>query len=209
MDDQIYEVLQSYKDAIDLLLTKVDQLEQEKVALSESFTELQKLVVDNLLNPIKEATDNYEREERFADFEDNYGEKFEPYAEPMKKIEGDEDYNLTRDAFDQYEQLEEPKPEMDDYVDEVIKGVDEKITAIKEIFGVAEDEKLEVTSENGKTEISVDDEKVAEVDEAGNVETEEPAAEETAEESVEEESETEDDPEEIEEYERRLREELF
>lgn len=207
-DNQIYEVLKSYKDAIDSILDKVDQLEQEKAALAESFTELQKLVVDNLLNPIKEATEDYEREERFSDFEDKYGARFEPYTETMKKVEGDDDYDVTRDAFDQYEQMPEPRPEEGDYVDQVLQGVEERVNAIKEVFGITDDQKVETVTEDGKTEVKVDGEKIAEMED-GEVKTDVP--EEGDKEVVEEteEEETIDDPAEIEEYEKKLREEIF
>lgn len=194
-DKEIYEVLDSYRQALDFLVEKVDALEQENTAMKEQFSGLEQVLYEGILNPAKEAIDTAEREDRFEDFNSKYGEQLGGYNDKLASIEGD-DFDLTRTAFDNYDSIpDEEKPDSDEYVNALIEQVDEQIGAIKEAFGLPADTEVEVKQdEDGNTEIVADGETIASEDSGTE------AVEEKPEEKVEEKPEEEekiDDPEEL------------
>lgn len=201
-ENEIYEILESYRQALDFLVEKVDGIVQENMAMKEQLGGLEQVLYDGILSPAKEAIDNAEREDRFEDFNSKYGEQLGGYNGQLAPIEG-EDFDLTRTAFDNYDSIpDEEKPDSDEYVNALIAQVDEQINSIKEAFGLPEDTEVEVKQdEDGNTEITADGETIA------SDEEEAPAEKEVEEESDEDESEEEkvDDPEEIEALEEELK----
>ena len=195
-ENEIYEILESYRQALDFLVEKVDGIVQENMAMKEQLGGLEQVLYEGILSPAKEAIDNAEREDRFEDFNSKYGEQLGGYNGQLAPIEG-EDFDLTRTAFDNYDSIpDEEKPDSDEYVNALITQVDEQIKSIKEAFGLPEDTEVEVKQdEDGNTEITADGETIASDDKE-----EAPAEDESDDESEEEkevEEEKVDDPEEI------------
>ena len=204
-ENEIYEILESYRQALDFLVEKVDGIVQENMAMKEQLGGLEQVLYEGILSPAKEAIDSAEREDRFEDFNSKYGEQLGGYNGQLAPIEG-EDFDLTRTAFDNYDSIpDEEKPDSDEYVSALIAQVDEQINHIKEAFGLPGDAEVEVKQdEDGNTEISADGEHIA--SEEGEKEEEEkeieekPLEEKPSEEEEEEKEEKEekvDDPEEI------------
>lgn len=207
-ENEIYEILESYRQALDFLVEKVDGIVQENMAMKEQLGGLEQVLYEGILSPAKEAIDSAEREDRFEDFNSKYGEQLGGYNGQLAPIEG-EDFDLTRTAFDNYDSIpDEEKPDSDEYVNALIAQVDEQISHIKEAFGLPADAEVEVKQdEDGNTEISADGEPIAsegetegaskeEKPEEGEKEVEKPL-EEKSEEGEKEEEEKVDDPEEI------------
>lgn len=198
-ENEIYEILESYRQALDFLVEKVDGLVQENMAMKEQLGGLEQVLYEGILSPAKEAIDNAEREDRFEDFNSKYGEQLGGYNGQLAPIEG-EDFDLTRTAFDNYDSIpDEEKPDSDEYVNALVAQVDEQINSIKEAFGLPEDTEVEVKQdEDGNTEITADGETIASEEGKETSEDKEKEVEEKPdEEEKEEEEEKVDDPEEI------------
>lgn len=212
-EENIYEILNSYKDAIDVLLNRCDELVNQNKALEERVNKVESILFDEILEPARLALEADDKERRFGEFNDKYGEKLGAFDKILGAAEGNPDFSMARSAFDEYEKIPEPRPEEDVFVDGLIETVEEQIDSIKESLGIEPDAKVEITQdENGDTEIKADGEVVA--SETEETKEEEGTAEEGTEAPAEEgeqgeldfdgDEEEEDDPEEI----KKLEEEL-
>ena len=207
MENEIYDILNSYKEAIDVLLNRCDELVKANAAQEERINKLESILFDEILEPARLALEEDDRNRRFDEFNGKYGEKLGAYDKVIGAAEGNPEFSMARSAFDEYEKLPEPRPDEDVFVDGLIETVEGQIDSIKESLGIEPDAKVEITQdENGDTEIKADGEVVAS-------ETEETTGEEGTEPTVEgeqgeldfgEDEEEEDDPEEI----KKLEEEL-
>ena len=212
-EENIYEILNSYKEAIDVLLNCCDELVNQNRALEERVNKVESILFDEILEPARLALEADDKERRFGEFNDKYGEKLGAFDKILGAAEGNPDFSMARSAFDEYEKIPEPRPEEDVFVDGLIETVEEQIDSIKESLGIEPDAKVEITqNENGDTEIKADGEVVAseteETKEEGETTeegTEAPAEEgEQGELDFDGDEEEEDDPEEI----KKLEEEL-
>ena len=209
MENEIYDILNSYKEAIDLLLNRCDELVKAGAAQEERINKLESMLFDEILEPARLAMEADDKEKRFNEFNEKYGERLGVFDKVLGAAEGNPDFSMARTAFDEYENIPEPRPETDTYVDGLIETVEEQIDSIKESLGIEPDAKVEITQdENGDTEIKADGEVVAS-------ETEETKEEEGSETPTEEgeqgeldfgdkEEEEEDDPDEVAKYEEEL-----
>jgi hypothetical protein len=209
MESEIYDILNSYKEAIDLLLNRCDELVKANQAQEDRISKLESMIFDEILEPARLAMEADDKERRFNEFNEKYGEKLGAFDKILGAAEGNPEFSMARTAFDEYEKIPEPRPESDVYVDGLIETVEEQIDSIKESLGIEPDAKVEITQdENGDTEIKADGEVVAsetkeegETTEEGTEPTEEGKQGELDFDGDEEE---EDDPEEI----KKLEEEL-
>ncbi len=213
MENEIYDILNSYKEAIDLLLNRCDELVTAGAEQADRISKLESMLFDEILEPARLAMEADDKERRFNEFNEKFGEKLGAYDKVLGAAEGNPDFSMARTAFDEYEKIPEPRPESDVYVDGLIETVEEQIDSIKESLGIEPDAKVEITQdENGDTEIKADGEVVA--SETEETKEEEGTAEEGTEAPAEEgeqgeldfdgDEEEEDDPEEI----KKLEEEL-
>lgn len=209
MNEDIYEILNSYKEAIDVLLGRCDELVNQNNALEERVNKLESMIFDEILEPARLALEADDKERRFGEFNEKYGERLGAFDKVLGAAEGNPDFSMARSAFDEYDKLPEPKPEEDVFVDGLIETVEEQIDSIKESLGIEPDAKVEITQdEEGNTEVVADGEVVASETEEVKPEgdgTGTPAVEgEQGELDFGEDEEEEDDPEEI----KKLEEEL-
>ena len=208
MENEIYDILNSYKEAIDLLLNRCDELVKANQAQEDRISKLESMIYDEILEPARLAMEADDKERRFNDFNEKFGERLGAYDKVLGAAEGNPDFSMARTAFDEYEKIPEPRPEEGVYVDGLIETVEEQIDSIKESLGIEPDAKVEITQdENGDTEIKADGEVVASenTEETTKEGTEAPAEEgEQGELDFGEDEEEEDDPEEI----KKLEEEL-
>lgn len=206
-EDQIFEILNSYKEAIDLIIFRLDEMDKMYHEADERCHKLESVLYDEILEPARMAMEEDDRSHRFAEFNDKYGEKLGAFDKILSAAEGNPDLSLTKSAFDNYEQLPEPRPEQDAFVDGLIETVESQIDSIKESLGLEPDAKVDITQdENGNTTIKADDEVVASETEETTEGTAEPAEEGSEEVQGEfdfDENE-EDNPEEVKKYEEEL-----
>ena len=211
-EEQIFEILNSYKDAIDLLINRCDEFVNQIKALDERLSKIESVIYDEILEPARLELEADDRERRFGEFNEKFGDRLSAYDEVIGAAEGNPEFSMARNAFDEYEKLPEPRPGEDVFVDGLIEAVEGQIDSIKESLGIEPDAKVEITQdENGDTEIKADGEVVAseteETKEEGETTEEgtEPTEEgEQGELDFDGDEEEEDDPEEI----KKLEEEL-
>ena len=209
MENEIYDILNSYKEAIDVLLSRCDELVNANQALTDRVNKLEGILFDEILEPARLALEADDKERRFGEFSDKYGERLGAFDKVLGAAEGNPDFSMARNAFDEYEKLPEPRPEQDVFVDGLIETVEGQIESIKESLGLAPDTEVEIKQdEEGNTEVVADGEVVASETEEVKPEgdgTETPAVEgEQGELDFDGDEEEEDDPEEI----KKLEEEL-
>ena len=206
-EEQIFEILNSYKDAIDVLLTRCDEIVNQNRALEERMNKLESIIFDEILEPARLALEADDRDRRFGEFNEKYGERLGAFDKVLGAAEGNPDFSMAKTAFDEYEKLPEPRVEEDVFVDGLIETVEEQIDSIKESLGLEPDAKVEITQdENGDTEVKADGEVVAS-EKTEEETTEEPKTEEEeaqGEFDFSDEEEEEDDPEEVKKFEEEL-----
>lgn len=207
-ENQIFEILNSYKDAIDLLINRCDELVNQVKGLEERVNKTDSILFDEILEPARLAMEADDKERRFGEFNEKYGERLSAYDKILGAAEGNPEFSMARNAFDEYEKIPEPRPESDVFVDGLVEEVEKQIDGIKESLGIEPDTKVEITQdENGDTEIKADGEVVASEkteEETVEEETKEPEVEAQGELDFSDEEETEDDPEEIKKFEEEL-----
>jgi len=207
MDEkEVYEILNSYKEAIDVLLSRCDELVNQNKALEERQNKIESILFDEILEPARLALEADDRERRFGEFNEKYGERLGAFDKVLGAAEGNPEFSMARSAFDEYENIPEPRPDEDVFVDGLVEEVEKQIDGIKESLGLEPDTKVEITQdENGDTEIKADGEVVAsETEEEKTEETKEPEEDGSQGEFDFEEEETEDDPEEVKKFEEEL-----
>lgn len=156
---EIYEVLSSYKQALDAIIERLDGLEKlvadHEAENARKFAYVDNVLYDQVLNPAQEALEKAEKDLRFEEFSARQGEKFSPILDNIKAIEG-KDFDAIRKTFDDFETDNKGWTE-DEYVDEQIKLLTEQIENVKKGLGV---ENLEVKSDEEGTSIAADGEEV-------------------------------------------------
>lgn len=217
MDEQntemdLNEKLDRLIEAIEAITAKIDE-QQARI------DELDSVLYDGLVGPTNDAIAKNEYDNALSDFRTKYAEKLGPYEGSVKAIEGDEDFDIFKNAFDAYNDGDyDFSP--DEYVDKLAMSLADQIdkikTAVAEKVGVDKDDvevKVEAQpSEDGKhdVQIDVDNTETSEKPEDNVVEKEheEVKTEDGEEHTVESEEKEEDDGEEtIEDFEKSLKDE--
>lgn len=205
-ENEIYEILSSYKQALDMIIERLDQMDEMYHQSDARVDELEKAVYEQVLNPINELIEEGETNARFDEFDNKYGEKLSAYNDTLAPME-EEGFDLSRATFDAYDALpEDQRPDEEAYVNEVARVAEEKIAQIKEAFGIPADTATEITDDgDGNVEVKVDEngdgEAETPVEEAGEkIPEDDVGSEEEVEEKV-------DDPDEIAQLEEELRKE--
>ena len=208
MDNELIQVLQQFKQAIDMCMEKIEYLdkmiEDFKEENDERIHALESTLYDEIINPTNEYIEETNRNARFDEFNSKYGDRLRPFNEPLSALEG-EDFDIVRSAFDRYDEFEGEKADMDTYVDRLVEEVGKQLEAIKKGLGLPEDAEIEVKqTEDGETVVEVEDEGHGDDEEIIASTEDEGSDEEVSDEEVSDE-EPEDDPEEVKAFEEELR----
>ena len=192
-ENQLNEILSSFRDAITALIERADAQDEMIKATREKAESLEHMIFDEVINPAKEALDQYNYNTGLEDFSSRYSDKLSGYNEKLRPIEG-EDFDIMKQAYDGYNSIEGEKPDEAIYIDELVKVVDKQLDDIRQAIGAPADAEVAVKQdENGETVVEVDGEKVS-----GDESTEEKPAESGDEEvEVSDSDEEESDPEEL------------
>lgn len=192
-ENQLNEILSSFRDAINALIERADAQDEMIKATREKAESLEHMVFDEVINPAKEALDQYNYNTGLQDFSSRYSDKLSGYNDKLRPIEG-EDFDIMKQAYDGYNSIEGEKPDEAMYIDELVKVVDKQLDDIRQAIGAPADAEVAVKQdENGETVVEVDGEEVS-----GDESTEEKPAE-SGDEKVEvsDSDEEESDPEEL------------
>lgn len=205
MDEQrILEYWNLIQQAFSELSEHITAIEKK---VDDNFTETDKqvnelrtVIYDEIINPANEYISGQEKEARFDDFNEKYGDKLRPFNDDLSTLEGS-DYDLVRDAFDRYDSFEGDKMGEDEFVEALIGQLGDKLSEIKRKLGVPEDTEIAVEqTEDGETVVTTEDGEVVASTEGEATESEAPE-----EEAEDEKGEAEDDPEEVAAFEEELK----
>ena len=217
-EEEIINYLRSLRDAIVEGAETIKNLEKKVdeyiSANDEKVNELKSTLYEQVIDPANEYIAEMDRNDRFNQFNERHGEKLSPFNEELSALEGD-DFDIVRTAFDAYDDYEgDDRMDEDEYVDQLIEQVGQKLSDIKEKLGIpagtdvavqeTEDGEVEVVTEDGEVVASTDDEEESLEEKHGDEVTEDGEDEEEAVE-IDDASEVEDDPEEVAAFEEELK----
>lgn len=187
-------------------VTAIEQKVDENMAEADKqIGELRSVVYDEIINPANEYIAGQEKEARFADFNDKYGDKLRPFNEDLSAFEGD-DFDAVRSAFDQYDSYEGEKMDEDAFVDALVVELGNKLSEIKHKLGVPENTEIAVQETgDGDVEVVTEDGEVVASSDGEEKPEEDVTTVEVTEEPEEEDGEKEDDPEEVAAFEEELK----
>lgn len=157
-ENEIYEVLNSFKEAIDYLVSQNEEL-------TSRVNELQSTLMDEIVNPVRSELAAQEEESALSDFRCKYAEKLDKFDDFTRAIEGSDDFSTSKAVFDELKNVEKGD-DFDEaaYVEEVAKNIEEQIEKIKKATG-AESVTVEST-EDGEVKVEVEDAENPSVEEA-------------------------------------------
>lgn len=148
------------------------QIEELKAELSE----LKDLVHNGIIGPIEKDYNDRKYKEATDIWRDRYKDKLSPYEARLKATEGD-DFDLYNASYDAWNETD---TDPDEWIELLIKTIDECLAPLAEAFGVPQ-ENLNATIEveNGEvTDVVADTEPEEEKAEEGEEKEEEEPAEE-------------------------------
>ena len=160
-EQEIYAYLNTLRDAVLQVVDRVKELEKKVddsiASTDKKVNDLTSTVYDEIINPANEYIAGQEKEARFDDFNEKYGEKLRPFNEDLSALEGD-DFDVVREAFDKYDDFEGDKMGEDEYVEALVEQLGDKLSSIKSALGVPEDTEIAVEqTEDGKTVVTTED----------------------------------------------------
>ena len=153
-----------------------EELLNEIKSLRAELDELKDLVHKGIIEPIEKDYNDRKYKEATDIWTERYKDKLAPYVDKLKATEGD-DFDLMKASYDAWNETD---ADSDEWVDALIKSIEESLEPLAKAFGVpAENLNATVEIENGEvTDVQADTE-----------------PEEGGEEVVEEETDTEEEPE--------------
>lgn len=218
-EEEIINYLRSLRDAIVEGAETIKNLEKKVdeyiSANDEKVNELKSTLYEQVIDPANEYIAEMDRNDRFDQFNERHGEKLSPFNEELSALEGD-DFDIVRTAFDAYDDYEgDDRMDEDEYVEQLIEQVGQKLSDIKEKLGIpagtdvavqeTEDGEVKVVTEDGEVVASTDDEEESLEEEHGDEVTEDGEDEEEEAVEIDDASEVEDDPEEVAAFEEELK----
>lgn len=208
-ENQLMEILQAFKGGIEQCAEQIKtlqtQFDEKEKALSERLNNLEYTLFEEIINPANAYVEETNKNARFDEFNEKYGDRFAEFNEPLKALEGD-DYDVVREAFNQYDDYEGEKADVDTYVETLVDELGSQLSQIKEALGVPADTEIAVQeTDDGEVEVVTEDgEVVASTDEESGEEVSEEPVETEEVEITDEDGEAEDDPEEVAAFEEEL-----
>lgn len=190
-ENQLNEILSSFRDAITALIERADAQDGMIKAIQEKTDSTERLIFDEVINPAKAEMEKQIYDAGLEDFSSRYSDKLGGYNDKLRPIEG-EDFDIMKQAYDGYNSIEGEKPDEAVYIDELVKVVDKQLDDIRQAIGAPADAEVAVKQdEDGETVVEVDGEKVSEE----SVEEKPAESAESADKTVEEATEVSDDDE--------------
>lgn len=165
-ENELIEVLQSYKDAIQLLEEKLNSFSEEmnhvREEMQTKLDSLENTVIHEILEPAVEASNKAAYDRDLEDYKGRYSEKVNPYLDRIKAVE-DEDFDFWKNTYDGWKDYEADKGESalneEQYLDSVLNKVKTQLEAIKDAMDASEIE-MKVDGD-GNAQLDVDGETVA------------------------------------------------
>lgn len=160
-ENQLNEILSSFRDAITALIERADAQDDMIKAIQEKTDSTERLIFDEVINPAKAEMEQQIYNAGLEDFSSRYSDKLGGYNDKLRPIEG-EDFDIMKQAYDGYNSIEGEKPDEAMYIDELVKVVDKQLDDIRQAIGAPADAEVAVKQdENGETVVEVDGEEVS------------------------------------------------
>lgn len=148
-----------------------EELLNEIKALKAELEELKDVVHNGIIGPIEKDYNDRKYKEATDMWREHFKDKLSPYEERLKATEGD-DFDLFNASYDAWNETD---LDPDEWVELLIKSIDESLEPLAKAFGVPQEElNATVEIENGEVK-----------DVKADTEPEEPTEEEKAEEPAE------------------------
>lgn len=161
-ENQLNEILSSFRDAITALIERADAQDDMIKAIQEKTDSTERLIFDEVINPAKAEMEKQIYDAGLADFSSRYSDRLGGYNDKLRPIEG-EDFDIMKQAYDGYNSIEGEKPDEALYIDELVKVVDKQLDDIRQAIGAPADAEVAVKQdENGETVVEVDGKEVSE-----------------------------------------------
>lgn len=155
-----------------------EKLLNEIKSLRTELDELKDLVHTGIIKPIEDDYNSRKYNEALDIWKERYGEKLKPYEERLKATEGD-DFDFMKASYDAWNETED---DSDEWVDAIIKSIDQVLEPLAKVFGVPQEEmNATIEVENGEVK-----DVVADTEPEGEETAEEESAEGSSEEPGEE-----------------------
>ncbi|MBO7735471.1 MAG: hypothetical protein J6S67_23100 [Methanobrevibacter sp.] len=149
-----------------------EELLNEIKSLRAELDELKDLVHKGIIEPIEKDYNDRKYKEATDIWTERYKDKLAPYVDKLKATEGD-DFDLMKASYDAWNETD---ADSDEWVDALIKSIEESLEPLAKAFGVPTEElNATVEIENGEvTDVQAD----TEPEEGGEEVAEEEATEE-------------------------------
>ena len=109
-----------------------EELLQEIQSLRAELDELKDLVHNGIVAPIEKDYNDRKYKEATDIWNERFGEKLKPYVDRLKATEG-EDFDLMKASYDAWNETDDNP---DEWVDLLIKGIEENLAPLAKAFGV-------------------------------------------------------------------------
>lgn len=143
----------------EIILERLNALEQFVKMLREKVESLDKMIFEEIVGPLEQSFKDYQHNTELNDWTDRYYSRLSPYESKIKAIEGS-DFNIFDQTLNEYNSMpEDGRMDSDTYIDELTKLLDSQIEKIRQELGVGDNAKI-VIEDNGngsEPEITVEE----------------------------------------------------
>lgn len=143
--------MEDMESAFNEIFERLGGIEKFIKALEDKVDSIDKIIYEDILNPIEEIYKEYDYNNRLNDWTDKHYDTLNPYIERIKAIEGD-DFDVYKQSFDDYNAIEGDKPDESEYVQMLSKMLDEQIDKIRKSLGVSDEATIEIKDDGGNNE---------------------------------------------------------
>lgn len=133
-----------------------EELLNEIKSLRAELDELKDLVHKGIIEPIEKDYNDRKYKEATDIWTERYKDKLAPYVDKLKATEGD-DFDLMKASYDAWNETD---ADSDEWVDALIKSIEESLEPLAKAFGVPTEElNAEIKIEDGEvTDVQADTE---------------------------------------------------
>lgn len=131
-----------------------EELLNEIKSLRAELDELKDLVHKGIIEPIEKDYNDRKYKEATDIWTERYKDKLAPYVDKLKATEGD-DFDLMKASYDAWNETD---ADSDEWVDALIKSIEESLEPLAKAFGVPTEElNAEIKIEDGEiTDVQAD-----------------------------------------------------
>jgi hypothetical protein len=152
--DNLEETIQLFRETLAYLVDQEKIRAQEIDALNAKIDAVNKLVTEEVLQPIEQIAD----EREYNTFKDTYGERLSAFDEAIGAARNELEYDTTKETFDALKSQENYEDiNQDDFVNGVEEDLKSYVDNLKAKFGIPEDTTVSIEEKpDGEVEVKAD-----------------------------------------------------